>query len=52
MPIETMLKELAVTFFISMVPVIELRGAIPVGIAVFKNWLMPATGGVGHIPTV
>lgn len=33
MPFETMLKEMAVTFFISMVPVIELRGAIPVGIA-------------------
>ena len=34
MPFETMLKELAMTFFISMVPVIELRGAIPTGIAV------------------
>ena len=34
MPFETMLKELAMTFFISMVPVIELRGAIPAGIAV------------------
>ena len=33
MPFETMLKEIAVTFFISMVPVIELRGAIPAGIA-------------------
>jgi uncharacterized membrane protein len=33
MPFETMLKEMTVTFFISMVPVIELRGAIPVGIA-------------------
>ena len=33
MPVETMLKEIAVTFFISMVPVIELRGAIPAGIA-------------------
>lgn len=33
MPFETMLREMAATFFISMVPVIELRGAIPVGIA-------------------
>lgn len=33
MPFETMLKELAITFFTSMVPVIELRGAIPAGIA-------------------
>ena len=33
MPFQTMLREIAATFFISMVPVIELRGAIPVGIA-------------------
>ena len=33
MPFESMLWEMATTFFISMVPVIELRGAIPVGIA-------------------
>lgn len=33
MPVESMLWEMATTFFISMVPVIELRGAIPVGIA-------------------
>ena len=33
MPFETMLWEMAITFFISMVPVIELRGAIPAGIA-------------------
>ena len=33
MPFETMLMELATTFFISLVPVIELRGAIPAGIA-------------------
>ena len=33
MPFQTMLREMAATFFISMVPVIELRGAIPVGIA-------------------
>ena len=33
MPVESMLWEMLTTFFISMVPVIELRGAIPVGIA-------------------
>lgn len=30
---ETVLKELLVTFFMAMIPVVELRGAIPVGIA-------------------
>lgn len=33
MPLETMLREIAATFFVSMVPVVELRGAIPIGIA-------------------
>lgn len=33
MTLSTMLRQMAVTFFISMVPVVELRGAIPIGIA-------------------
>lgn len=33
MPLESMLREIAATFFVSMVPVVELRGAIPIGIA-------------------
>ena len=47
MPFETMLKEIAVTFFISMVPVIELRGAIPAGIAA---GLSPAAAFVVSVP--
>ena len=33
MPVETMFHELLLTFFTAMVPVLELRGAIPVGVA-------------------
>lgn len=33
MPAETMFHELLLTFFTAMVPVLELRGAIPVGVA-------------------
>ena len=33
MPVETMFHELLLTFFAAMVPVLELRGAIPVGVA-------------------
>lgn len=46
MPVESMLKELAITFFTSMVPVIELRGAIPAGIAM---GLSPATAYIVSI---
>ena len=33
MPVETMFHELLLTFLTAMVPVLELRGAIPVGVA-------------------
>ena len=33
MPVETMFHELLLTFLTAMVPVVELRGAIPVGVA-------------------
>lgn len=33
MPLETMFHELLLTFLTAMVPVLELRGAIPVGVA-------------------
>ena len=33
MSLETMFHELLLTFFTAMVPVLELRGAIPVGVA-------------------
>ena len=33
MSLETMFHELLLTFFTAMVPVLELRGAIPLGVA-------------------
>ena len=56
MPFETMLKELAVTFFISMVPVIELRGAIPAGIAVglppVVTYIVAVLGNLVPVPFI
>lgn len=40
---ETMIAKLAVTFFIAMAPVVELRGAIPMGVAA---GLSPAAAAV------
>ena len=44
--LETMTGELLMTFLVAMVPVIELRGAIPAGIAA---GLPPALAGVAAV---
>ena len=50
MPFETMLKEMAATFFISMVPVIELRGGIPFGVAAgLPVWMAFVAAVIGNI---
>ena len=45
-----MLKKALITFLISMVPVIELRGAIPYGVAAgLEPWLVFLLAVVGNL---
>ena len=51
-----MLKDILWTFFISMVPLIELRGAIPVGCGLglswWQNYLVSVIGNMLPIPFI
>ncbi len=48
-----MISKMLMTFFISMVPIIELRGAIPIGVAAGLNyWLVIVIAIIGNLVPV
>ena len=51
-----MLKEYLITFFISMVPLIELRGAIPysqvVGLPLLQSYIICIIGNMLPVPII
>lgn len=51
--LDTILGKLLATFFVSMVPVIELRGAIPIGISYgLPYWSVVAVSVIGNLVPV